>query len=71
MPQIYKGRVRWFNPRKGYGFIDMDNGESVFVHFSNIEGEGHRTLHPGEAVEFQIEDTDKGKKAVNVRRMRD
>jgi CspA family cold shock protein len=68
MSQMYRGQVRWFNPKKGYGFIDMDNGESVFVHFSDIEGEGYKTLNEGETVEFQIEETEKGKKAVRVRR---
>ncbi len=68
MSQVYKGQVRWFNPKKGYGFINMENGESVFVHFSDIEGEGHRTLNEGEIVEFQIEETEKGKKAVHVRK---
>ena len=68
MSQMYKGQVRWFDPKKGYGFIDMENGESVFVHFSDIEGEGYKTLNEGETVEFQIEETEKGKKAVHVRR---
>jgi CspA family cold shock protein len=68
MSQMYRGQVRWFNPKKGYGFIDMENGESVFVHFSDIEGEGYKTLNEGETVEFQIEETEKGKKAVHVRR---
>ncbi|MFZ8834576.1 MAG: cold-shock protein [Candidatus Caldipriscus sp.] len=54
--------MHWFN------FIDMENGESVFVHFSDIEGEGYKTLNEGETVEFQIEETEKGKKAVHVRR---
>jgi len=68
MSQMYRGQVRWFNPKKGYGFIDMENGESVFVHFSDIEGKGYKTLNEGETVEFQIEETEKGKKAVHVRR---
>ncbi len=70
MSQMYKGQVRWFNPKKGYGFIDMDGGESVFVHFSDIEGEGYKTLYEGEVVEFEIVETDKGKKAVHVKRQR-
>jgi len=69
MSQVYRGQVRWFDPKKGYGFIDMENGESVFVHFSDIEGEGYKTLNEGETVEFQIEETEKGKKAVHVRRI--
>ncbi len=70
MPQIYKGQVRWFSPKKGYGFIDISEEESVFVHFSDIEGEGYRTLYKGETVEFEVVETDKGKKAVNVRRIK-
>ncbi len=69
MSQVYRGKVRWFDPKKGYGFIDVENGESVFVHFSDIEGEGYKTLNERETVEFQIEETEKGKKAVHVRRI--
>jgi len=61
MPQMYKGKVRWFS---------ISEDESVFVHFSDIEGEGYRTLYKGETVEFEVVETDKGKKAVNVRRVK-
>lgn len=61
-----KGRVKWFNESKGYGFIERDDGPDVFVHFSAIQGEGHKTLKEGEAVEFEIVEDVKGLKAVNV-----
>ncbi len=62
------GKVKWFNNTKGYGFIAADDGPDVFVHHSDIEGEGFRSLNEGEAVEFEITEGEKGPKAVNVRR---
>ena len=62
-----KGKVKWFNESKGYGFIEKEDGSGdVFVHFSSIQSEGFKTLHEGEVVEFEIVDSDKGPKAVNV-----
>jgi len=59
--------VKWFNESKGYGFIEKEDGSGdVFVHFSSIQSEGFKTLHEGEVVEFDIVDSDKGPKAVNV-----
>lgn len=63
------GKVKWFNNTKGYGFIAADDGPDVFVHHSDIEGEGFRSLNEGEAVEFEITEGEKGPKAVNVRRV--
>jgi CspA family cold shock protein len=61
-----KGTVKWFNDSKGYCFIEPPEGEDVFVHFSAIEAEGFRTLAEGEAVEFEIRDSDNGRQAAQV-----
>ena len=61
-----KGQVKWFNDRKGYGFIAQDNGEDVFVHYSAVSGDGFKTLIEGQAVEFEIVKGDKGFQAANV-----
>ncbi len=60
------GTVKWFNNSKGYGFIEQEDGPDVFVHYSALSGEGYRSLNEGQAVEFDIEDGDKGPQAVNV-----
>ncbi len=64
-----RGTVKWFSDRKGYGFISAAEAESVFVHHSAIEGNGFRTLHEGEVVEFDIKQSDKGSEAANVIRV--
>ncbi|UCE18100.1 MAG: cold-shock protein [Gemmatimonadota bacterium] len=61
-----QGSVKWFNENKGYGFIRRDDGSDVFVHYSDIRGEGFRTLEEGQRVEFDIVEGDKGPQAVNV-----
>jgi CxxC-x17-CxxC domain-containing protein len=60
------GTVKWFNEAKGFGFIQSDGGEEVFVHFSSISGEGFRTLTEGDRVEFDVAEGPKGKQAANV-----
>ena len=60
------GTVKWFNDRKGYGFIALDGGDDVFVHHSAIQGDGFKTLEEGESVEFEITEGPKGPKAANV-----
>ncbi|MEK7330615.1 MAG: cold-shock protein, partial [Candidatus Eisenbacteria bacterium] len=60
---------KWFNESKGFGFIQMDGGEEVFVHFSAISGEGFRTLTEGDRVEFDVVEGPKGKQAANVVRI--
>jgi CspA family cold shock protein len=61
-----KGTVKWFNAAKGYGFIQRENGEDVFVHFSAIQTEGYRTLDEGSKVEFEVTKGPKGLQATNV-----
>ena len=60
------GRVKWFSEQKGYGFIEEEGGNEIFVHFSGIQGDGFKNLYEGQAVEFDVEQGDKGPKAVNV-----
>lgn len=65
-----QGRVKWFNPEKGYGFIEReDGGGDVFVHFSAIQMEGFKTLNEGEQVEFEIVEGARGPQASNVSRV--
>lgn len=64
-----QGKVKWFNDAKGYGFIEQEGGEDVFVHFSAISMEGFKTLTEGQQVEFDIEEGNKGLHATNVRAM--
>jgi CspA family cold shock protein len=61
-----KGTVKWFNAAKGYGFIQRENGEDVFVHFSAIQSEGYRSLDEGSTVEFEVTKGPKGLQAANV-----
>ena len=60
------GTVKWFNGGKGYGFIEREGGEDVFVHFSAIQSDGYRNLEEGQRVEFNIEQGTKGAQATNV-----
>jgi cold shock protein len=61
-----QGTVKWFNPDKGYGFIAVDGGRDVFVHFSAIQSDGYRTLEEGQRVEFEITQSDRGQQAERV-----
>lgn len=61
-----RGKVKWFNSSKGYGFISQDEGEDVFVHYPAIQEEGYRNLNPGEEVKFDVVNGQKGLQAANV-----
>jgi len=61
-----KGTVKWFNNQKGYGFITVEGGEDVFVHFSAIQDEGFKTLEEGQKVQFDIVEGERGPQAANV-----
>ena len=60
------GKVKWFNKQKGYGFIEQENGQDVFVHFQSVIGEGFRTLEEGQSVEFEVILGPRGEQASNV-----
>ncbi len=62
-----KGTVKWFDPKKGYGFITKEDGEDIFVHWSAIEMDGFKTLEQGQSVEFEVVDGRKGPQASNVK----
>jgi CspA family cold shock protein len=62
-----KGVIKWFNEKKGYGFISNEEGGDVFVHYTGIAGDGFKTLNEGDKVEFEIETSDKGPRAVSVK----
>lgn len=64
--QVMRGKIKWFNDAKGYGFIQRDDGKDVFVHFSAIQGDGYRSLDEGQEVEFEIADSPKGPQAERV-----
>ena len=66
-----RGSVKWFDDRKGYGFIARDGGKDIFVHFSAIQSAGFKTLSEGEEVEFEIVNGPKGEQATNVQKAKD
>lgn len=61
------GKIKWFNNEKGYGFIDGENGEDIFVHYSAIKQDGYKTLSEGQIVEYELLETEKGLQAINVK----
>lgn len=64
--KMEQGKVKWFNAEKGFGFIEREEGDDVFVHFSAIQGEGFKTLEEGQEVTFEIEQGERGLQASNV-----
>ena len=61
-----EGTVKWFNPKKGYGFIATDDGRDIFVHYASISGDGYKSLAEGDSVTFDIVEGEKGQRAENV-----
>lgn len=64
-----EGTIKWFNEKKGFGFIQQDNGGDIFVHYSSIVSDGFKTLAEGQRVKFDVEEGSKGPKAVNVQKI--
>ncbi len=64
-----KGKVKWFNDTKGFGFIQQESGEDVFVHYTDVEGGGFKSLAEGQTVSFEVVEGPKGPKAVNVTKL--
>lgn len=69
MEETLTGKVKWFNSKKGFGFITGDNGKDYFLHYSNIEMEGYKSLNENDKIQFQVEKTDKGEKAIKVKKI--
>lgn len=63
---MFTGKVEWFDQKKGYGFIAGPDGKNVFVHYSNILADGYKTLEAGQSVSYDVEQTGKGPKAINI-----
>jgi CspA family cold shock protein len=61
-----KGKVKWFNDSKGFGFIEQEGGKDVFVHYSALQGDGYKSLSEGQEVEFEVTESKKGLQATNV-----
>ena len=66
---MVQGKVKWFNSEKGFGFIERENGDDVFVHFSAIVGDGYKSLEEGQSVDFDIVEGERGAQAANVVKM--
>jgi CspA family cold shock protein len=66
---LAQGRVKWFNEKKGYGFIEQEGGGDIFVHYSAIQGDGFKTLGEGQEVTFDVTNGPKGPQAVNVMKL--
>ncbi len=69
MSQVQQGTVKWFNAEKGFGFIEIEGGNDVFVHFSAIQGDGFKTLDEGQRVEFSVVEGNRGPQAENVTKL--
>ncbi|MBC1512827.1 cold-shock protein [Listeria booriae] len=66
---MQNGKVKWFNNEKGYGFLEMKDGEDIFIHFTAIQGDGYKSLDEGQAVTFEIVEGNRGPQAANVEKV--
>ncbi|WP_088808596.1 MULTISPECIES: cold-shock protein CspD [Listeria] len=66
---MQNGKVKWFNNEKGYGFIETDGGEDIFVHFTAIQGDGYKSLEEGQEVSFEVVEGNRGPQAANVEKI--
>ncbi|CAM4256121.1 cold-shock protein [Listeria booriae] len=66
---MQNGKVKWFNNEKGYGFLEMEDGEDIFIHFTAIQGDGYKSLDEGQAVTFEIVEGNRGPQAANVEKV--
>ncbi len=66
---MQEGIVKWFNADKGYGFIQVEDGDDIFVHFSAIQSDGFKSLSEGDKVEFEVTDSERGPQAINVTKL--
>ncbi|MGM7635310.1 MULTISPECIES: cold-shock protein CspD [unclassified Bacillus (in: firmicutes)] len=66
---MQNGKVKWFNNEKGFGFIEVEGGDDVFVHFTAIEGDGYKSLEEGQEVSFEIVEGNRGPQAANVNKL--
>ncbi|MBC1357297.1 cold-shock protein [Listeria booriae] len=66
---MQNGKVKWFNNEKGYGFLEMEDGEDIFIHFTAIQGDGYKSLDEGQTVTFEIVEGNRGPQAANVEKV--
>ncbi|KGL40998.1 cold-shock protein [Listeria newyorkensis] len=66
---MQNGKVKWFSNEKGYGFLEIENGEDIFIHFTAIQGDGYKTLDEGQSVTFEVVEGNRGPQATNVKKL--
>ncbi|KMT62730.1 cold-shock protein [Paenilisteria newyorkensis] len=66
---MQNGKVKWFSNEKGYGFLAIENGEDIFIHFTAIQGDGYKTLDEGQSVTFEVVEGNRGPQATNVKKL--
>lgn len=66
---MQNGKVKWFSNEKGYGFLEIENGEDIFIHFTAIQGDGYKSLDEGQSVTFEVVEGNRGPQATNVKKL--